>query len=643
MIGEFSPPLRLPAAGADPATAGPARAVQADEGAAQRIGSKAVKRKQWFGRRARGTELLLANARAFGKQVHSTCSPRRPGRRRSRPPDRDPTFDRTLLSHWHPTGEAPGWQLGNPWGGALRAGAGRAAAAARVDIQRQPVPLVLVERDPHPRGGDEPRLAGAGGAGEPGGPGAAEPSEGSAARLTPPAPSVCGGQLAAPGGRQLLVLNRGFRERPGTELQQWRIACPGWMPDGVRDVALAPQHEPPVAVGMAPCVPHRNGHEIGMMDLGPSSARGAGGEMALLLASTPKIPSSSSARPAGQAAQEADPAPGRAARRGDALPVPVALEQERSGLLHQAHRLPPLPELVKGRPRWRPWSSTAPSRGMPSLRPDAGPSPPRGQPAFIEKWRSSLVGSLPQLQQQIAEAEREKQRQEMEDQLLANRTPADAPDPHPRSAGGLWGSGPGQLAQAQPGADSGNGVCMLQQEPPGGDRRLLGRSGGGERRRGQDAACAGARAGGGAEQTTCPTIRWGVHPASDLMRLCRARAVMLALPERSSIAAIRAAPAELPSRGHPATAAPDAASPEQGLWRCNLEAPSSSALRYVRFHGATEECAGALPGSAQGGDEREAGRYLMFFHRGGGPSRSPPRPGWSSGALSSSASFHRRH
>jgi hypothetical protein len=37
---------------------------------ALRIGCKAVKRKQWFGRRARGTELPLANARPFGKLVH---------------------------------------------------------------------------------------------------------------------------------------------------------------------------------------------------------------------------------------------------------------------------------------------------------------------------------------------------------------------------------------------------------------------------------------------------------------------------------------------------------------------------------------------------------------------------------------------
>ena len=83
---------------------------------AQRLGCKAVKRKQWFGRRARGTELPLANAKPFGKQVHFqllTPAPLDGG-----DPERlteTLTFDRTLLSHWHPTGEAlVGWPLGNP-------------------------------------------------------------------------------------------------------------------------------------------------------------------------------------------------------------------------------------------------------------------------------------------------------------------------------------------------------------------------------------------------------------------------------------------------------------------------------------------------------------------------------------------------
>ena len=78
---------------------------------ALRIGCKAVKRKQWFGRRARGTELPLANARPFGKLVHFQLLT--PAPLDGSDPERltgTLTFDRTLLSHWHPTGRR--WWVG---------------------------------------------------------------------------------------------------------------------------------------------------------------------------------------------------------------------------------------------------------------------------------------------------------------------------------------------------------------------------------------------------------------------------------------------------------------------------------------------------------------------------------------------------
>ncbi|MNT20446.1 ATPase RavA [compost metagenome] len=119
---------------------------------AQRLGCKAVKRKQWFGRRARGTELPLANAKPFGKQVHFhllTPAPLDGG-----DPDRlteTLTFDRTLLSHWHPTGEAlVGWPLGNPKEGHYELVLDEQLRLQVLDVQRQPVPLVLVERTPIP-------------------------------------------------------------------------------------------------------------------------------------------------------------------------------------------------------------------------------------------------------------------------------------------------------------------------------------------------------------------------------------------------------------------------------------------------------------------------------------------------------------
>ncbi|WP_434664034.1 ATPase RavA domain-containing protein [Aeromonas sp. NJAU223] len=119
---------------------------------AQRLGCKAVKRKQWFGRRARGTQLPLLNAKPFGKQVHFhllTPAPLDGG-----DPERlteTLTFDRTLLSHWHPTGEAlVGWQLGNPKEGHYELVLDDSLRLHVLDIQRQPVALVLVERTPIP-------------------------------------------------------------------------------------------------------------------------------------------------------------------------------------------------------------------------------------------------------------------------------------------------------------------------------------------------------------------------------------------------------------------------------------------------------------------------------------------------------------
>ncbi|MNH19429.1 ATPase RavA [compost metagenome] len=113
-----------------------------------RLGCKAVKRKQWFGRRARGTELPLVNAKPFGKLVRFhllTPAPLDGG-----DPERltgTLTFDRTLLSHWHPTGETlVGWPLGNPKEGHYELVLDAELRLHVLDIQRQPVPLVLVER-----------------------------------------------------------------------------------------------------------------------------------------------------------------------------------------------------------------------------------------------------------------------------------------------------------------------------------------------------------------------------------------------------------------------------------------------------------------------------------------------------------------
>ena len=147
--------------------------------------------------------------------------------------------------------------------------------------------------------------------------------------------------------------------------------------------------------------------EIGMMDLGLLIGEGElAGEMALLLASTPKI----------SEFLKRSPLQGKLLKKriqtwseqlGEEMrhkPVPVALEQEY--LLYQAHRLLPLPELVGRLPALlEALEQHSPFAGdARSLVRQIMVQPTEGlRQLFVEKWRASLVGSLLQLQQQIAE------------------------------------------------------------------------------------------------------------------------------------------------------------------------------------------------------------------------------------------------
>ncbi len=182
--------------------------------------------------------------------------------------------------------------------------------------------------------------------------------------------------------------------------------------------------------------------EIGMLDLGLLIGEGElAGEVALLLAASPKISEFIKRSPLqGKLLKKRLQSWGE--QLGEEIrhkPVPVALEQEY--LLYQAHRQLPMTELIGRLPsllesleQYSPFAGEARS-----LVRQLTAHPTEGlRQLFIDKWRASLVGSLLQLQQQIAEAEREKQRQEIEDQLLASRTLADALDPNQISAGGLW-------------------------------------------------------------------------------------------------------------------------------------------------------------------------------------------------------------
>jgi uncharacterized protein with von Willebrand factor type A (vWA) domain len=275
--------------------------------------------------------------------------------------------------------------------------------------------------------------------------------------------------------------------------------------------------------------------EIGMMDLGLLIGEGElAGEMALLLASTPKISEFIKRSPLqGKLLQK------RIRRWSEQLgeemrhkPVPVALEQEYR--LYQAHKGLPLaelmgrlPALLDGLEQYSPFAGEARSLVRQLM---AHPTDSQRQ-LLIEKWRTSLVGSLLQLQQQIAEAEREKQRQEIEDQLLASRTLADALDPNQISAGGLW-----DLAQGSWHKRSlvlvKQYARMLQREPLLAEiANLLGRSQ--QDNRANDSPVPPVQVHELEEVQTddVPDDLVGIHPASDLMRLLPSEAVMLALPE----------------------------------------------------------------------------------------------------------------
>ena len=190
--------------------------------------------------------------------------------------------------------------------------------------------------------------------------------------------------------------------------------------------------------------------EIGMMDLGLLIGEGAGGEMALLLASTPEISEFIKRSPPAEAAQKAHPDLERTAwEEMRHKPVPVALEREY--LLYQAQRQLPLPELVGRLPallealeQHSPFAGDArslvrqmvaqPTEGLRQLFIEEVARQPGGQPVAVAAADSG--------------GGQEKQRQEMKDQLLANRTLADALDPHQISAGGsgIWPGGAGTSA-----------------------------------------------------------------------------------------------------------------------------------------------------------------------------------------------------
>lgn len=279
-----------------------------------------------------------------------------------------------------------------------------------------------------------------------------------------------------------------------------------------------------------------------------------------------------------------------------------------------------LPALLDGLEQYSPFAGEARSLVRQLM---AHPTDSQRQ-LLIEKWRTSLVGSLLQLQQQIAEAEREKQRQEIEDQLLASRTLADALDPHQISAGGLW-----DLAQGSWHKRSlvlvKQYARMLQREPLLAEiANLLGRSE--QDNRANDSPVPPVQVHELEEVQTddVPDDLVGIHPASDLMRLLPSEAVMLALPELELEFYRRYLERRLlsyQSRGTLPRQRIMLRTPELGGRQLQQRGPSSSASTPRApwgIPGGVRQ--GVVSGAAQGGDGREAGLLPdALLHRGGDP------------------------
>ncbi|QFI53581.1 ATPase RavA stimulator ViaA [Aeromonas simiae] len=271
--------------------------------------------------------------------------------------------------------------------------------------------------------------------------------------------------------------------------------------------------------------------EIGAMDLGLLlSESEVAGEMALALISAPKI-----ARFINRSPKQGAALRQRIARWGEQLgdeirhkPVPPALEREY--LAYQECRAMALGTLVTRLPALQlelERGSAFAGEAHALIRQLLEQPTDSRRRLLLERWRASLVGELLTLQQAIAEAEREKLRCEIEDQLLANRTLADALDPHQVSAGGLW-----DLAQGHWHRRSLELVKqyarLLEKEPLLREiANLLGRSQHAKEREQSPLPPQEVRELQPVQSDEVPDDLVGLHPAGDLLRMLPSEAAML--------------------------------------------------------------------------------------------------------------------
>ena len=272
------------------------------------------------------------------------------------------------------------------------------------------------------------------------------------------------------------------------------------------------------------------------------------------------------------------------------------------------------------------------------------PSPPRGCASSSSRsgapaWWAACCSAAAD----IAEAEREKQRQEIEDQLLANRTLADALI-RTRSPPGALGSGPGELAQAQPGAGEAIRPHVAAGASARGDRRPVWaqRAGSGAARTGRCRRylCTSWRR---CKVTMCPTIWWGApgqrSDAPPAERGGDAGAAELELEfyrrylERRllSYQSRGTLPRQRLMLRSPSRAGQEV-QPRGPFIVCVDTSGSMGAIR--------RRCQGAVSRPAQRGDGGEAGLLSdALLHRGGDPGDHRRHRAWRSGRFLS-MSFH---
>lgn len=275
--------------------------------------------------------------------------------------------------------------------------------------------------------------------------------------------------------------------------------------------------------------------EIGAMELGIMMAEGElVTEMVLALAGSSKLVDFMRKAP-----KEAARLRRRLFNWGDRVradlrrkPVPPAMEREY--LAYQACRplscrqlLARSQTILEALEPGSPFSLEAPSL-LSQLR--DSPTEARRR-LLMERWRTSLVAALLRFQQELAEAEREKQQQELESQLLANRELVEALDPEQVSAGGLW-----DLAQGKWHPRSlvlvRQYAAMLEKEPLLREiAELLGRSDRDKERDHQPKPPEPMIELEPVISDEVPDDLVGIHPAGDLLRMLPSESVMLGDPD----------------------------------------------------------------------------------------------------------------